>query len=116
MKSIVEADLKKLPQSSGGGQIGCGSTAHECPQSAQTLADQMKDSFVSTEHLSPGADESRRHRLESSEAERCGRSRRLERLKTVRGSQSVTDQSPEDKYQALKKYGKDSGARQAGKN
>ena len=28
-------------------------------------------------------------------------------LESVRGGQSVTDQSPEDKYQALQKYGKD---------
>ncbi len=31
----------------------------------------------------------------------------LNALKAVRGGAQVTDQSPEDKYQALKKYGKD---------
>ena len=40
----------------------------------------------------------------------------LNALKSVRGSQTVTDQNPEDKYQALEKYGKDLvAARLAGK-
>src|SRR5262249_42664678 len=74
---------------------------------ADRLADQMKDSFVSTEHLllalAKADDQTQRILKINGVAEND----LLNALKTVRGSQQVTDQSPEDKYQALEKYSKD---------
>ncbi len=107
LKSIVEADLKKLPQSSGSGQIGAGQSLMNVLNQAQTLADQMKDSFVSTEHLLLAltkVEDAAQKVLKLNGIEEADV---LNALKTVRGSQSVSDQNPEDKYQALEKYGKD---------
>ncbi len=106
LSSIVDADLKKLPQQSGG-QVAVSPAAMQVLNQAQTLADQMKDSFVSTEHLLLAlvkADDQSQKILKLngiSEADL------LNALKAVRGSQPVNDQNPEDKYQALEKYGKD---------
>ena len=106
LRGIVDADLKKLPQQSGG-QVGAGPALMQVLNQASTLADQMKDSFVSTEHLLLAL---------TKVDDQCQRVLKLNgvtetdvlnALKSVRGSQQVTDQSPEDKYQALEKYGKD---------
>ena len=75
---------------------------------AQKEADRLKDEYISTEHLLLALAEVRVAR-----PRRCsrwpGRSRDaiLAALKDVRGSQRVTDQNPEDKYQALERYGRD---------
>jgi ATP-dependent Clp protease ATP-binding subunit ClpB len=75
---------------------------------AFSAAENMKDEFVSTEHLLLGISE-----VKDSTAndllQRKGASRDaiLKALQSVRGTQRVTDQNPEDKYQALERYAKD---------
>ncbi|HEU4520487.1 MAG TPA: ATP-dependent chaperone ClpB [Thermoanaerobaculia bacterium] len=72
------------------------------------LASQFNDEYVSTEHLllaitevkeTTGARILARHGAVPDAV--------LKALQSVRGSQRVTDQNPEDKYQALEKYGRD---------
>src|SRR5438128_498041 len=67
-------------------------------------ADDFKDEYVSTEHLLLGLartknDILKRHGVTSDAL--------LKALQSVRGTQRVTDQNPEDKYQALERYGRD---------
>ena len=75
---------------------------------AAKQADRMRDDYVSTEHLLLGI-----ARQRDTEAARllaaAGGSEDaiLQALTEVRGSQRVTDQNPEDKYQALKRYARD---------
>ncbi|BAZ36990.1 endopeptidase Clp ATP-binding chain [Calothrix sp. NIES-4101] len=74
---------------------------------AEEARDRMKDSFISIEHILLGF----------AEDERIGRrilkgldtdTAKLETtIKAVRGSQKVTDQNPESKYEALQKFGTD---------
>ncbi len=76
---------------------------------AQAEATRLKDEYVSTEHLflaiagetgrSPGARLLQQQGLTTD--------RLLAALSEVRGSQRVTDQNPENKYQALERYGRD---------
>jgi len=107
LRSIVDADLQKLPRSSGGGQVGASQAIRQVLDKAADQADTMKDAFVSTEHLLLALT------LVDDQAQRVLKlngvidSDVLSALKSVRGSQTVTDQNPEDKYQALEKYGKD---------
>lgn len=108
LRTIVDADLAKLPRSSGGGgQVGASTAIRQVLDKATDQADLMKDSFVSTEHLlialTQVDDQAQRVLKLNGVAEADV----LSALKSVRGSQTVTDQNPEDKYQALEKYGKD---------
>ncbi|WP_010581879.1 ATP-dependent chaperone ClpB [Schlesneria paludicola] len=116
LRGIVEADLAKLPRSSGGGQTGASQAIRQVLDKAADQADAMKDAFVSTEHLLIAltlVDDQAQRVLKLNGVTEADV---LSALKTVRGSQSVTDQNPEDKYQALEKYGKDLVAlAQAGK-
>ena len=76
-------------------------------RSAENEMRELSDEYVSTEHLllasavHPGA---------AGDALRCGGAGHddlIKALTEVRGSHRVTDQSPEEKFQALEKYGRD---------
>ena len=71
-------------------------------------AEDFKDEYVSTEHFLIGLTETK----ESSAARiltrhSITRDSVLKSLQSVRGTQRVTDQNPEDKYQALERYARD---------
>ncbi len=106
LQSIVEADIKKLPQQSGG-QSSASPALMQLLNQASTLSEQMKDNFVSTEHLLLALTKSDEQTQRILKLNGVTETDILNVLKTVRGSQQVTDQNPEDKYQALEKYGKD---------
>ncbi len=72
------------------------------------LASDMKDEYVSTEHLLLAILEQKDTQV-SHIAEELGLTSAavLQALQSVRGSHRVTDPSPEDKYETLEKYGRD---------
>jgi ATP-dependent Clp protease ATP-binding subunit ClpB len=108
LASQVESELKRLPSSSGSNVgLSLSGELNRVFDAAQTHADQMRDQFVSTEHLLLAlakVDDAAKRLLHVNGVEE---SDVLSALKSVRGNQQVTDQNPEDKYQALEKYGKD---------
>jgi ATP-dependent Clp protease ATP-binding subunit ClpB len=77
-------------------------------ESAQKQADELHDEFLSTEHLllavvaSTEGNAGRLLRDQGVTVESV-----LSALKEIRGTQRVTDQNPEEKYQALARYGRD---------
>ncbi|MGH9458483.1 MAG: ATP-dependent chaperone ClpB [Thermoanaerobaculia bacterium] len=71
-------------------------------------ATDFKDEFVSTEHLLLGiADAKGSTAQEILRRHGVTRDAILKALQSVRGSQRVTDQNPEEKYQALERYARD---------
>jgi len=101
--------IKKMPTVSGAAaDRGLSRGLRETLDRAFELAQKMKDEYVSTEHLFLAA-------LEQKDAKVAEVARRLgltpdaclKALQAVRGSQRVTDANPEDKYEVLKKYGRD---------
>ena len=106
LRGIIDADLNTLPRASGG-QVGASPAAMQVLEKAQQQADAMKDAFVSTEHLFLALTQVDDQAQRVLKLNGVTEADVLNALKTVRGSQTVTDQNPEDKYQALEKYGKD---------
>jgi len=109
IRQQAEAEIEKLPK-----QYGTATQSYISPSLKKVLdkawdeAQQLKDEYLSTEHLL----------LAISEAKNSATGRILNEsgatkdnlfkaLADVRGSQRVTDQNPEDKYQALKRFGRD---------
>jgi ATP-dependent Clp protease ATP-binding subunit ClpB len=71
-------------------------------------AERLKDEYVSAEHILLGIlDESKTDAGRALVAAGVKKDALLRALAEVRGSHRVTDQNPEDKYQALTKYGRD---------
>jgi ATP-dependent Clp protease ATP-binding subunit ClpB len=105
----LEELLGKAPKVHGMVQVHLGRHLNSLFNTALSEAEGLKDEYVSTEHLliamvSPETKSPVRSVLEKAGLDR---DRVLEALKGVRGSQRVTDQNPEDKYQALMQYGRD---------
>jgi ATP-dependent Clp protease ATP-binding subunit ClpB len=110
---LLENDLhrieEKLPRVAGSAsQPGLSSTLTKALEQAFREAANFKDEYVSTEHLLLGAahakGDSARDALVALGATHEAI---LKALTAVRGSQRVTDQNPEGKFQALEKYAKD---------
>jgi len=108
LRDVTELS-KKAPSAYGGAQPGLGPRFKLVTDQAQAEADRLKDDYVSTEHLFIAiADESGRSPA-AQLLKKLGISRDtiLQHLKTVRGSQRVTNENPEGTYQALERYGRD---------
>jgi ATP-dependent Clp protease ATP-binding subunit ClpB len=75
---------------------------------AQTEAGKLKDDYISTEHLLLGLlDQGDASLKKIFQAHGLKRDLVLRALADLRGNQRVTDPNPEDKFQALEKYGRD---------
>src|SRR6476659_7825850 len=76
---------------------------------ASAEAARLKDEYVSTEHLfiSIASEEGRSPASRLLKQAGLTRDKIFESLTAIRGSQRVTDQNPEGKYQALERYGRD---------
>jgi ATP-dependent Clp protease ATP-binding subunit ClpB len=75
---------------------------------AQQEATKLKDDYVSTEHLLLGLlDHGGSSIKKMLQAQGLSRDALLKAMADLRGNQRVTDQNPEDKFQALEKYGRD---------
>ena len=102
----TEVELKRLPKVSGAGiQVGLGAELSKVFDAAQKQADLMKDQFLSTEHLLIGLIKVDTEAKKLLNLNGVGEHDILEALKSIRGGQTINDQSPEEKYQALEKYG-----------
>ncbi|MBA4031160.1 MAG: ATP-dependent chaperone ClpB [Planctomyces sp.] len=108
LSGLIDSEISRLPKVSGSAsQVGASNALMEVLNRSQQLADQMKDQFVSTEHLLLAlikSDDVAGRLLKLNAVEEADV---MKALQTIRGHQQVTDQNPEDKYQALEKYGKD---------
>src|SRR3989440_4030144 len=102
-------ELERLPKISGGAaQPGLSPAANQLLERAFKEADNFKDEYVSTEHLLLAVTQLKRDPAQELLA-RHGATHDaiLKALTAVRGSQRITDQNPEGKYQALERYARD---------
>src|SRR5437899_1217313 len=109
IQRALEQALERLPTvRGGGGQHYLGERLRAALERAQAEAERLKDEYVSTEHLLIGIAQERdggaSHVLAQNGVTPDGSYRALVE---VRGTQRVTDPNPEDKYQALQRYGRD---------
>ncbi|HYH82192.1 MAG TPA: ATP-dependent chaperone ClpB [Longimicrobium sp.] len=74
---------------------------------AEQEARELKDEYVSTEHLLVALAEKGSSVRDLLRAQGAARKTLLEALEQVRGAHHVTDQNPEDKYQALQRFSVD---------
>jgi ATP-dependent Clp protease ATP-binding subunit ClpB len=106
IRQQVDAQLDRLPSATGT-QLGMNRATQDVFNDAQKEADRLKDEYVSTEHLMLALAKVRSEAQEILHAAGVKHDAILSALKDVRGGQRVTDQSPEQKYQALQRYGRD---------
>ena len=109
LKIKINEAIEKLPKIQGAG-LG---SQHISPalgaafESAQREASQLKDEYISTEHLLLGLLESKSSASRLLTDQGVTKEEVYKALKELRGSQHVTDQTPEEKYQSLQRFGRD---------
>jgi ATP-dependent Clp protease ATP-binding subunit ClpB len=103
----LEEALRSAPRVEGA-EVYLSSALRRVMTEAQKEADQLKDEYVSTEHLllamlkdktSPAARILRENGVREEEV--------LQALVSLRGTQRITDPQPEGKYQVMQKYARD---------
>jgi len=110
LQQDVEKAIDKFPKVIGAtplGQIYVSPRLKEVFENATQGAEHLRDEYVSVEHLllallsipGPCSDLLKRYGATND--------RVLSAMREIRGGQRVTDPAPEDKYQALQRYGRD---------
>ncbi len=105
IQSLTER-IDQLPKVSGGQEPGFGRRTVPFLNAAEEEAKKLKDDFVSVEHFVLAA---RTDKDVQAVFDRHGlaHAKLMHALAEIRGSQRVTDQNPEGKFQALEKYTRD---------
>ena len=106
ISQAVEQQLDRLPAATGT-HLGVNRATNDVFTTAQKEADRLKDEYTSTEHLMLALASVKSEARDILAASGVNHNAILGALKDVRGGQRVTDQNPEDKYQALQRYGRD---------
>ncbi|MGD0915009.1 MAG: ATP-dependent chaperone ClpB [Thermodesulfobacteriota bacterium] len=108
--SQLEEDLNRIPQVTGGGagQVYISSRLNEVLNMAWKEAERLTDEYLSTEHLLIAiSDERRGASAQILQRNGVTKDAIFRVLQEIRGPHRVTDQNPEEKYQALKRYSRD---------
>ena len=107
LNQMLTSEIDRMPKVSGGSTAGVNRELQQVLESAANTAQQMQDEYISTEHLLLGLLKTESAAKRVLDLNAIDEKSVLSALEEIRGSQRVTDQDPEGKYQALEKYGID---------
>ena len=108
LRDRLRADLERRPKIHGAaGDVRLSNELRNVLDSAEKEMSKLKDEFTSAEHYLLALAGSNVPAAKLLKEVDVTRDKIMQGLQQVRGSQRVTDQNPEGKYQALEKYGRD---------
>ncbi|KCZ73513.1 ATP-dependent chaperone ClpB [Candidatus Methanoperedens nitroreducens] len=108
--SRLEEEIDRLPrvEGAGAGQTYITPRLNSVVEAAFKEMANLRDEYLSTEHLLLAiSDEKNGISARIMRENGASKDDIMKALREIRGSSRVTDQTPEDKYQALKKYSRD---------
>lgn len=108
LKEKINSLVKKLPQIEGAAGEYISPKIRVIINDGLKIAEQLKDEYVSTEHLFLAILNSQNNPVKDLLNElNINRDQTLSSLQKIRGGQRITDQNPEEKYEVLEKYTRD---------
>jgi ATP-dependent Clp protease ATP-binding subunit ClpB len=107
IRQVVDSELQRMPSQSSGGGMAMDPALNDVMTRAGREAKDLKDEYTSVEHLLLALAEVPSEAKDVLSTFGATRDQILTAMRDIRGNQRVTDQSPEDKYQALERYGHD---------
>ncbi|HEY9853750.1 MAG TPA: ATP-dependent chaperone ClpB [Leptolyngbyaceae cyanobacterium] len=107
VRDYTEDFIKRYPKVSGSSSAYWGRSVDTLLDRADTYRKELQDDFISIEHLLLGFAQDDRFGKSLFQEFRLDEAKLKNTIKAIRGSQKVTDQNPEGKYEALEKYGRD---------
>src|SRR6266850_716243 len=102
LEPALVSTVERFPKVSGRGQPYISPALNKALEQAEAEAERLKDEYISTEHMLLALADTKALKDAGARHDAL-----LRALRQIRGSQRVTDQNPESKYQALEKYGRD---------
>jgi ATP-dependent Clp protease ATP-binding subunit ClpB len=105
--SRLESVAAGLPKVHGGAQPFVGNELRITMEGAEREMGKLRDEFLSAEHYLLSLSQEKNSLSKLLQENGVTHQGLMKALVDVRGSQRVTDQNPEGKYQALEKYGRD---------
>ncbi len=106
LKVKVFEELEKLPKVSGNTNQFLSPSLMKILDEAEKESKTLKDEYISTEHILIALSTVKSRISQLLKDNGVNKENIYKILHEIRGSQRVTDQNPEDKYQALKRYGR----------
>ena len=107
LKSVVQSEINKLSKITGTVSLRFALEVEKALDESEKQAKAMKDEFISVEHLMLGIIECATDVLKRIfKTYRIDKHRFLIALKDIRGNVNVNDDTPEDTYDVLTKFGK----------
>ncbi len=103
----IDQALERIPKVEGLVQTYLSARLNKLFEKAEQEAGRLKDEYISAEHLLIAAADGDGAARDVLTRHGITKDRIFTVLVDIRGSQRVTDQNPEDKYQALTRYGRD---------
>jgi ATP-dependent Clp protease ATP-binding subunit ClpB len=108
LRSGLTRELESRPKVQGGNvDQRIGNELRATIDAAEKEMAKLKDEFLSAEHYLLALPDSKGAAAKLLSGAGVTRAKLMQALQQVRGSQRVTDQNPEGKYQTLEKYGRD---------
>ncbi len=107
VRRLVESYIERNPKVSNSESIYLGRSVDTLLDRADAARKSLKDEFISVEHLVLGLATDERIGRKVLREVNLSEDKLKKAIEAVRGSQKVTDQNPEGKYQSLEKYGRD---------
>src|SRR6266571_229489 len=108
LRERLRSDLERLPQIHGAAaDLRLSNELRSVLDTAEKEMSKLKDEYTSAEHYLLALSAANVPAAKILKDLGVTRDKLMQALQQVRGSQRVTDQNPEGKYQALEKYGRD---------
>ncbi|HKP92521.1 MAG TPA: ATP-dependent chaperone ClpB [Chthoniobacterales bacterium] len=108
LRSRLTQELERRPKIQGGTyDQRIGNELRATIDTAEKEMAKLKDEFLSAEHYLLALSDGKNGAAKVLQEAGVTRDKLMQALQQVRGSQRVTDQNPEGKYQTLEKYGRD---------
>ncbi len=108
LRQRLDEELSRRPKVHGGtSDLRISNELRTTIDSAEKEMAKLKDEFLSAEHYLLALSDARVPAAKALQELGVTRDKLMQALQQVRGSQRVTDQNPEGKYQTLEKYGRD---------
>ncbi|MCL6434919.1 MAG: ATP-dependent chaperone ClpB [Leptolyngbyaceae cyanobacterium HOT.MB2.61] len=109
LRDRTEDFIRRQPKitGSGGGNVYLGRSLDTLLDRAENYRKQYEDEFISVEHMLLGYAQDDRFGKALLAEFKLDENKLKNAIDQIRGSQKVTDQNPEGKYESLEKYGRD---------
>lgn len=106
-KIELSSEISKLPKQQGG-SIYLNNELNKILENSKKIASEFGDEYISVEHLFLAIIDSRNAKSKNViNKYNIKRSEFIEKLQKIRGNQTITNDNPEETYEALEKYGAD---------